>query len=151
MSLIKDINNSIGYISYRNANIENKQRLLHLICDKVTYDTETGKLIVKLKPIFQALRIVKDNSKYCSEKVTTLPNVSGKTVLDYLTKNIEFSLKNKVTTLQTLIIPNKKAPEGAISVNGASDGTRDEPNYAELAQMCLHETEVISEIEKWSA
>ena len=33
----------------------------------------------------------------------------------------------------------------------ASDGTRHEPNYAELAQMCLHETEIISDIEKWCA
>ena len=34
---------------------------------------------------------------------------------------------------------------------GASSGTRHEPTYAELAQMCLHETEVISDIEKWCA
>lgn len=119
MKFLKNIDNT-----YKNATIENKQKLLHLTCDKVTYDTETGKLTVKLKPIFQALRIVKDNSKYCSEKVTTLPKVSGKTVLDYLTKNIEFSLKNKVTTLKTLIVPNEKAPEGANSVNGAGGGIR---------------------------
>ena len=91
MKFLQNIDNS-----YSNANIENKQRLLHLICDKVTYDTETGKLTVKLKPIFQALRITKDNSKLCSEKVTTLPKASGKSVLDYLTKNIEISLKIKL-------------------------------------------------------
>lgn len=110
--------------TYINANIANKQRLLRMICDKVTYDTETGKLTVKLKPIFQALRIVKDNSKYCSEKVTTLPMVSSKTVLDYLTKNIEFSLKNKVTTLEKLAITKKEPRIEAQFLNGADDGIR---------------------------
>ena len=74
--------------TYKNANIENKQRLLRMVCDKVTYDTETEELTVKLKPIFQALRIIKDNEHLCSKKVTTLPKVSCKTVLDYLTKYI---------------------------------------------------------------
>ena len=45
----------------------------------------------------------------------------------------------------------KKAPEGANSINGTSDGTRDEPNFAKLAQQCLHETEIMTRLEKWCA
>lgn len=110
--------------TYKNATIENKQRLLRMVCDKVTYDTETEKLTVRLKPIFQALRIAKDNQKLYSKKVTTLPKVSSKTVLDYLAKNIEFSLKNKVTTLQKLSITEKELQKEALSKNGAEDGIR---------------------------
>lgn len=110
--------------TYKNASIESKQRLLRMICEKVTYDTETEELTVKLKPIFQALRIIKDNENLCSKKVTTLPKVSSKTVLDYLTKNIEISLKNKVTTLKKLSIIEKEPHNEALSKNGAGDGIR---------------------------
>ena len=61
---------------YRKANTESKQRLLRLVIEKTTYDTETENLTVRLKSIFQALRIAKDNQKLYSEKVTTLPKVS---------------------------------------------------------------------------
>ncbi len=110
--------------TYKNASIENKQRLLRLVCDNVDYDTETEKLTVKLKPIFQALRIVKDNLKLCTEKVTTLPKVSNNAILDYLAKNIEISLKNKVTTLKKLTITKKEPLNEALSLNGAPDGIR---------------------------
>ena len=110
--------------TYKNASIENKQRLLRMVCEKVTYDTETEELTVKLKPIFQALRIIKDNENLCSKKVTTLPKVSSKTVLDYLTKNIEISLKNKVTTLKKLSITEKEPTNETLFVNGAGSGGR---------------------------
>lgn len=58
--------------TYQKATIEGKQRLLRMIIEKVTYDTETQKMSVKLKPIFQALRMAKQNEKYKSEKDTTL-------------------------------------------------------------------------------
>lgn len=119
MKFLSNIENT-----YKNANIENKQRLLRMICEKVTYDTETEKLTVKLKPIFQALRIVKDNIKFNSKKVTTLPKVSAKTVSEYLTKNIEISLKNKVTTLKKLTITEKEPLNEALFKNGADDGIR---------------------------
>ncbi len=57
-----------------------------MICDKVIYDTETQELTVRLKQIFQALRIAKDNLMLCSEKVTTLPKVSSKSIVEYLFK-----------------------------------------------------------------
>lgn len=110
--------------TYKNASVENKQRLLRMVFEKATYDTETQQLNVKLKPIFQALRITKDNLKLYSKKVTTLPKVSSKTVLDYLAKNIELSLKNKVTTLEKLVITEKEPQIEAHFKNGADDGIR---------------------------
>lgn len=61
---------------YKNASIESKQRLLRLVVESATYNTETEQLKIKLKPIFQALRIVKDNQKLCFDKVTTLENLT---------------------------------------------------------------------------
>ena len=121
-TLMKFLSNIGG--TYKNASIESKQRLLRMVCEKVTYDTETEELTVKLKPIFQALRIIKDNENLCSKKVTTLPKVSSKTVLDYLTKNIEISLKNKVTTLEKLSIIEKEPANEPLFVNGADSGIR---------------------------
>ena len=103
---------------YKNASVEHKQRLLRLVVESAAYNTETEQLKVKLKLIFQALRIVKDNQKLCSDKVTTLPKVSYKTVLDYLAKNIELSLKNQVTTLEKLVITEKEPQNEALSKNG---------------------------------
>ena len=119
MKFLTNINDA-----YKNANTENKQRLLRLVIDKITYDTENEELTVRLKPIFQALRIVKDNEEFYSKKVTTLPKVSSKTVLEYLSKNIELSLKNKVTTLKKLSIIKKEPLNEALSKNGAGNGIR---------------------------
>jgi len=113
---------------------------------KVTYNTETEEMEIKLKPIFQALRIVKDNPKLCSEKITTLPKVSSKTVLDYLTKNIELSLKNKVTTLEILTIKETETLTTSVSDNGASNGLLTDPLLNQLknitqtaeCQYCLY-------------
>ena len=106
------------------ATVESKQKLLRLTIEKATYDTETEDLTIRLKPIFQALKILKDNTKLGSEKVTTLPKVSYKTVLEYMAKNIETSLKNKVTTLEKLIITKKEPLNETLSKNGAPGGIR---------------------------
>ena len=45
--------------TYINASVENKQRLLRMVWEKVTYDTENEKLTVKLKPMFEHLRLIK--------------------------------------------------------------------------------------------
>ena len=45
-------------------------------------------------------------------------------VWEYLCEQVEQLVNSKVRTLKTLIIPNKKAPEGANSKNGAEDGIR---------------------------
>jgi len=132
--------------TYKNASIENKQRLLRMVCDKVTYNTETENLTVRLKPIFQALRIAKDNQKLYSKKVTTLPKVSSKTVLDYLAKNIEISLKNKVTTLEKLSITEKELQKEALSKNGASNGIGLEPYCIEFAELTIHNMELMEQV-----
>ena len=119
MKFLQNINNT-----YMQATVESKQRLLRMVFDKVTYDTETQELTVKLKPIFQALRLVKDNLELCSEKVTTLPKVSSMTVSEYLAKNIELSLKNKVTTLKNLAITKKESQNETLLKNGADSGIR---------------------------
>ncbi len=108
---------------FRNASVEAKQRLLRLVFESAIYDTEEQKLIVKFKPIFQALRIAKDNIK-SSNKVTTLPKVGSERVLEYLNKNIELSLKRKVTTLKKLSIIEKETSNESLSKNGAPGGTR---------------------------
>lgn len=110
--------------TYQKATIEGKQRLLRMIIEKVTYDTETQKMSVKLKPIFQALRMAKQNEKYKSEKVTTLRKVSNKTLLDYLAENVEISLKNKVTTLKRLLDTKKEPFVSALLKYGAGGGIR---------------------------
>ncbi len=122
---------------YSSATVESKQKLLRLIIEKVTYDTETEKLTIKLKPIFQALRITKNNIEYYSEKVTTLPKVSYKTVLEYMAKNIETSLKNKVTTIEKLIITKKEPLNETLSKNGAGKGLLLEPCLKKLHNVVL--------------
>jgi len=58
-------------------------------------------------------------------------------------------LSPKVRTLETRIIPNKKASEGANSLNGASNGTELENNCVIFAQLSLHESELIMNIKHW--
>ncbi len=110
--------------TYKNADTIGKQRLLRMVLEKVTFDTENQKLHIKLKPIFQALRIINNNITEHSKKVTTLPKVSSRTILEYLTKNIEISLKNKVTTLKTLATKEKTDSCESVSKNGAGSGIR---------------------------
>ena len=101
---------------------------------------------IKLKPIFQALRIIKNNQKFCSNKVTTLPKVSYKTVLDYMAKNIKLSLKNKVTTLESLDITKKELHSEALSINGASRVSLLQP----LADIIVQELENMPMIDMFS-
>lgn len=110
--------------TYANADTLGKQRLLRMIVDEVTYDTEAQHLSIKLKPIFQAFKIISDNSNNCSQKVTTLRKVSCKTLSEYLAENIELSLKNKVTTLESVANIKKEPHNETQILNGAGDGIR---------------------------
>lgn len=132
-SINKRIYNNIALITkfcseipelYKNADIQDKQLMLRTIIDEISY--ADGEITVKLKPVFEYLRLIKDieTKTKLSDKVRTLKSVD----------NIEINVKNpaivclpitkKVRTLKTRIIPNKKAPEGANDVNGAPDGIR---------------------------
>ena len=109
---------------YINATLEEKQLLLRMIIDEITY-AEGGILQVKLKPIFEALVVI----KHASNDIETVKVRKAKKsniieLLDYLNNVIEIAVNRKVRTLETRIIPNKKAPEGANFVNGADSGTR---------------------------
>ena len=107
-----------------NASVEEKQLLLRMIIDEITYD-EGGILQVKLKPIFEALRVIKmANIDSESVKVGTKKKPSDNEILEYLSNFITLAVNSKVRTLETRIISNKKDPEGSNSINGASDGGR---------------------------
>lgn len=121
-TLMKFLNNIDD--TYKNADIPNKQRLLRMTFEEATYDTETEVLRLKLKPIFQALRILKDNAETHSKKVATQSKVSNEELLQILSKNIEISLKNEVTTLKKLSIIEKEPTNETLSVNGAGSGGR---------------------------
>ena len=59
-----------------------------------------------------------------SENVRTLENPTDSDVCDFLASEITHWAQKSVRTLKTLIISNKKAPEGADFKNGAGDGAR---------------------------
>ena len=107
-----------------NASVEEKQLLLRMIIDEITYD-EDGVIQVKLKPIFEALRVIKmANIDSESVKVGTKKKPSDNEILEYLSNFITLAVNSKVRTLETRIITNKKDPEGSNSINGASNGIR---------------------------
>ena len=110
--------------SYANADTLGKQRLLRMVIEDAIYDTETQHLTIKLKPIFQAFKIIHDNSNDSSKKVTTLRKVSSKTLSEYLGENIKLSLKNRVTTLENLANIKKEPHSETQILTGASDGIR---------------------------
>ena len=69
--------------------------------------------------------------------------------MEYLSNFIKIAVNRKVRTLETRIIPNKKAPEGADFKNGASNGLNFEPgvNYiVKFTHLCLHDEETIEQI-----
>lgn len=106
------------------ASIEEKQLLLRMIIDKITY-AEGGIIQVKLKPIFEALRVIKLASIDSeSVEVRTRQKPTDSEVLEYLSNFITLAVNSKVRTLETRIIPNKKDPEGSNLLNGADSGIR---------------------------
>ena len=57
--------------------------------------------------------------------------------------------RSQVRTLKTHIVSNEKAPEGANSVNGASNGIRLEKYCIEFAELSIHETELMEQVYKF--
>ena len=109
---------------YINASVKEKQLLLRMIIDEITY-AEGGVIQVKLKPIFEALRVIKmANIDFEPVKVRTQKKPSDNEIREYLSNFITLAVNSKVRTLETRIITNKKDPEGSNSVNGASSGIR---------------------------
>mgnify|MGYP007043619828 CR=1 FL=1 len=115
---------------------------VRMIVDEVTYDTDAQHLSIKLKPIFQAFKIISDNSNNCSQKVTTLRKVSCKTLSEYLAENIELSLKNKVTTLESVANIKKEPHNETQILNGTPDGTLHEL-FNKILQPVLYKADTI--------
>lgn len=130
-SIYKNIDLLINFCNripelFVNATLENKRLMLRMLIDEIQYDHVNKALVVKLKPIFEALRLIKLSgiNENKDEKVRTLKKPLNTEVLEYLNDQVEECINSKVRTLKTLIIPNKKAPEGANFNNGADDGVR---------------------------
>lgn len=123
IDLIVDFCNRIPDL-FINSDLDTKRLMLRMLIDEIQY--ADGELTVKLKPVFEALRLIKlnGNIENESEKVRTLKKPLNREVLEYLNEQITLMVNSKVRTLETRIIPNKKAPEGAFLINGAGDGNR---------------------------
>ena len=115
--------NKLPYL-FEVASVNDKRVLVRMMVEQVEFSN--GKLEVRLKPIFEYLRQIKNVSIYHlnTEKVRTLKKPLNREVLEYLNEQIALIVNSKVRTLETRIIPNKKAPEGANLLNGAPGGIR---------------------------
>ena len=146
IDLIIDFCNHIPEL-YVKSDLDNKRTMLRLLIEEILYNHIDTELSVKLKPIFEALRMIKE-----SEKVRTLGSPVNSEVWEYLEEQVEELINSKVRTLKTLIIPNKKAPEGADFKNGASDGINFEPKViyiVEFLHLCLHDEDTIEQVKKF--
>lgn len=123
IDLIVDFCNRIPNL-FINADLDTKRLMLRMLIDEIQY--ADGELTVKLKPVFEALRLIKlnGNIENENEKVRTLKKPLNREVLEYLNEQVTLMVNSKVRTLETCIIPNKKASEEAILLNGAPDGIR---------------------------
>ena len=122
IDLIIDFCNQIPEL-YIKSDLENKRTMLRLLIEEILYNHIDTELSVRLKPIFEALRMIKE-SENANGKVRTLEKPISSEVWEYLEEQVEQLVNSKVRTLKTLIVPNEKAPEGAISKNGAGGGIR---------------------------
>ena len=122
IDLIIDFCNRIPEL-YIKADLDNKRTMLRLLIEEILYNHIDTELTVTLKPIFEALRMIKEAERH-DEKVRTLEKPITSQVWEYLEEQVEQLVNSKVRTLKTLIVPNEKAPEGANSVNGADGGIR---------------------------
>ena len=120
IDLIIDFCNRIPEL-YIKADLDNKRTMLRLLIEEILYNHIDTELSVKLKPIFEALRMIKEAEKH-DEKVLTLEKPITAEVWEYLQEQVELLVNSKVRTLKTLIVPNEKGAEGSNSLNGASSG-----------------------------
>ena len=108
---------------YINASIEDKRCIMRMLIEDIQY--ADGELVVKLKPIFEAMRLLKETENITEHSnVRTLKKPLNKELLEYLNEQVSSVINAKVRTLETRIIPNKKDPEGANLLNGADSGIR---------------------------
>lgn len=77
-----------------------------------------------------------------------MPNVSYKTILEYMTKNIETPLQNKVTTIEKLTITKKEPLDETLFKNGAHDRSMLELFLTKEALILYEEIKLYNSIEK---
>ena len=95
--------------------------MLRLLIEEILYNHVDTALTVTLKPIFEALRMIKEAERH-DEKVLTLEKPITAEVWEYLEEQVEQLVNSKVRTLKPLIVPNEKGAEAPNSINGASSG-----------------------------
>lgn len=122
IDLIIDFCNHIPEL-YIKSDLDNKRTMLRLLIEEILYNHIDKELSVKLKPIFEALRMIKD-AYSADKKVRTLEKPITSEVWEYLEEQVEQLVNSKVRTLKTLIVPNKKGAEAPNLINGAGDGGR---------------------------
>ena len=108
IDLIIDFCNRIPEL-YIKADLDNKRTMLRLLIEEILYNHIDTELSVKLKPIFEALRMIKEAERH-DEKVLTIEKPITAEVCEYLEEQVEQLVNSKVRTLKTLIVPNEKAP-----------------------------------------
>lgn len=128
-AIYKNIDLLLGFCNripelFVKASTDDKRLLLRMVIEKIEYSENN--LSVKLKPIFETLRLIKvaQKNKETNNKVRTLKSTDNSELTEYLLSQINLGVNSRVRTLETSIIPNKKDPEGSILINGASDGIR---------------------------
>ena len=123
IDLIIDFCNRVPDI-FLKADTDTKRQLLRMMIKDIQY--ANGELIVKLSPIFEALRLLKNYglSDEESVKVRTLKKPTNSEVLEYLTNRITSGVNAKVRTLETAIITKKTDSCEPVSINGAGSGIR---------------------------
>ena len=122
IDLIIDFCNRIPEL-YIKSDLDNKRTILRLLIEEILYNHIQTEFSVRLKPIFEVLRMIKESDK-ADEKPQTLEKPVSREVWECLAEQVEQLVNSKVRTLKTLIIHNEKDPEGSKSVNGADSGIR---------------------------
>ncbi len=136
IDLIIDFCNRVPDI-FLKADTDTKRQLLRMMIKDIQY--ANGELIVKLSPIFEALRLLKNYglSDEESVKVRTLKKPTNSEVLEYLTNRITSGINAKVRTLETAIITEKTDSCEPVSKNGAGSGINLQPLYKFVAKQLI--------------
>ncbi|MBR1907546.1 hypothetical protein IJ818_01255 [bacterium] len=87
----------------------------------------------------------------CKDLTTTYlchSNDKKRILLNLLCSNFFYDGSKIVITIKE---PFKALIKFSLLKTGARIGTRHEPDYAAFAQQCLHETEIMTRLERWCA
>ena len=114
IDLIIDFCNRIPEL-YIKADLDNKRTMLRLLIEEILYNHIDTELSVKLKPIFEALRMIKEAERH-DEKVLTLEKPITAEVWESLEEQVEQLVNSKVRTLKTLYNLTDKFERGNVRI-----------------------------------